>query len=200
MTPRADAARNRARVLDAAQQVFAAHGVSASTEEIARTAGVGIGTVFRHFPTKEALLSAVLAAQLDAVADEAERLADADDPGEALFEFIARLVGRSRTKNAYAAALAAAGIDAQDAAEPVKPRVHQAMDALLRRAQQAGAVRADVGVPHLFALLVGATHAAQHANWDPEIVSRTLAVLADGLRPRQPSAAPGPEGAPASRA
>jgi AcrR family transcriptional regulator len=182
MSPRADAARNRERVLAAAETVFASKGVGAATDEIARVAGVGIGTVFRHFPTKEALLSAVLGARLDALADEADRLADSDGPGDALFDFIGRCVEQSRSKNAYAVALAAAGIDARDADEAAKPRVYRAVGALLSRAQQSGAVRADIAVPDLFALLVGASHAAEHANWDPDMVSRMLAVLFDGLR------------------
>src|SRR4051812_5490623 len=85
--PRADALRNRARVLTAAEAVFAARGTSASTEEVAREAGVGIGTVFRHFPTKEALLEAVYVARLRRLAEEADALVSADDAGEAFFTF-----------------------------------------------------------------------------------------------------------------
>jgi len=184
MSPRADAARNRERVLAAAEAVFAAKGTSASTEEIAREAGVGIGTVFRHFPTKEALLSAVLSARLEAMADQADALAEADDPAEALFVFIRRAVEQARTKNAYTAALAAAGIDARNLATDAKPRVRDAVQRLLTSAHKAGAIRPDIGVDELFALLVGASHIAEYTEWNAEVLDRTLAVLFDGLRPR----------------
>ena len=112
---RADARRNRARLLDVAEAVFAAKGTSASTEEIAREAGVGIGTVFRHFPTKEALLEAVFVGRLQRLADEAEAHLDADDPGAAFFAFFGSAVEQSATKTAFADALAQAGVDVQEA-------------------------------------------------------------------------------------
>src|SRR5258708_17586261 len=90
--PRADAQRNRARLLDVAELVFATKGIGASTEEIAREAGVGIGTVFRHFPTKEALLEAVFIRRLQQLAARADALAEADDPGAAFFSFFSYVV------------------------------------------------------------------------------------------------------------
>src|ERR1700680_1105959 len=89
---RADAQRNRARLLDVAEVVFASKGIAASTEEIAREAGVGIGTVFRHFPTKEALLEAVFVRRLEQLAAHADALADAYDPGAAFFTFFSHVV------------------------------------------------------------------------------------------------------------
>jgi AcrR family transcriptional regulator len=174
---RADARRNRARVLAAADEVFSAKGVAAPTEEVARHAGVGVGTVFRHFPTKEALLEAVLVERFARLAGEARDLAEAADPGTVLFDFLDRVVGQSASKNAFTDALTASGIDPADAVADVGRDLRAALDRLLARAQTAGAVRDDVRTTELIALIVGASHAARHSD-------RAPAVIFDGLRPR----------------
>ncbi|MGI5227829.1 TetR/AcrR family transcriptional regulator [Actinoallomurus sp. CA-142502] len=173
---RADAMRNRLKVLEAAEAVFDARGTTASTEEVARAAGVGIGTVFRHFPTKEALLEAVYVSGLRKLAEEAEALASADDPGAAFFTFFTRVVGHAATKNALSAALTEAGVDVPETGQGLK----QALAALLSRAQDAGAVRGDVGLPEVMALLVGVSRAAERAQG--EVRDRALNVVFDGLR------------------
>lgn len=178
---RADARRNRARVLEAAEEVFAAQGTGASTEEIARRAGVGIGTVFRHFPTKEALLEAVFVGRLRRLADEAGALADAADPGAAFLDFFHRVVDHAATKNAFADALAEAGVDIATTTSEVGQLLKAALAVLLERAQAVGAVRADVGVPELQALLVGASRAVEQTT-DPAVRARTVQVMLDGLR------------------
>jgi AcrR family transcriptional regulator len=183
---RADARRNRVRVLEAAEEVFAAKGTSASTGEIARAAGVGIGTVFRHFPTKEALLEAIYIARMERLTDDAESAAAAADPGAAFFAFFERMVEQSATKKAYSEALTVAGIDVQSLIAPVARNLHKAISALLARAQKAGAVRSDVRVGDVIALLKGASHAAEYAGRDRAVQARTLAVIFDGLRPRRP--------------
>jgi AcrR family transcriptional regulator len=180
---RADARRNRARVLEAAEAAFASKGTSVSTEEIARDAGVGIGTVFRHFPTKEALLEAVVVGRLERLAAEAASLATAEDPGSAFFSFFASAVDRSATKIALADALAAAGVDVERAAAEVGRELRRTMGVLLGRAQAVGAVREDATVADVIALLVGASHAAEHAGWDRGVQMRTVAIMLDGLRP-----------------
>ncbi|WP_055587113.1 TetR/AcrR family transcriptional regulator [Streptacidiphilus griseoplanus] len=179
---RADARRNRARLLAAAEAVFTAKGTSASTEEVAREAGVGIGTVFRHFPTKEALLEAVYVARLERFAEDTRLLSLGRQPGEALFAFFSRAVEQSAAKNALADALAEAGIDVRTASEGVGRKIQDQVGALLAAAQQAGAVRGDLDLPALLALLVGASHAAHYAGDDPDVRRRTLAVVLDGLR------------------
>ncbi|GAA4639768.1 TetR/AcrR family transcriptional regulator [Actinoallomurus vinaceus] len=183
---RADALRNRARILEAAEAVFAAHGTSVSTEEVARQAGVGIGTVFRHFPTKEALLEAVFVARLDRLAAEADALMGAEDPGEAFFAFFTQVVGHAATKNAFTAALAEAGVDVRATTAETGGELKRALGALLRRAQDAGAVRHDIGLPEVLALLVGASGAAERVAGDAAVRERTLGVVLDGLRaPRE---------------
>ena len=95
---RADARSNRARILDAAEEVFGQGGESASTEEVARLAGVGIATVFRHFPAKADLLDAVLARRFDRLRERAERLAGSADPGPALFGMFTEMVTDAPSK------------------------------------------------------------------------------------------------------
>jgi AcrR family transcriptional regulator len=187
---RADALRNRAKVLAAAEEVFAVQGTSASTEEVARKAGVGIGTVFRHFPTKESLLEAVLVALLERLAAEARDLRSADDPGAAFFGFFTRVVSQAATKQAVTEALAEAGIDARKATGRAGPGLKAALGVLLERAQEAGAVRADVGPGEVMALLAGMSYAAGRAGAREDV----LRIAFDGLRPRVRPDLPGTPG------
>jgi AcrR family transcriptional regulator len=179
---RADALRNRLRVLEAAETVFDAHGTTASTEEVARAAGVGIGTVFRHFPTKEALLEAVYVARLRKLAEEAEALTAAEDPGEAFFAFFTHVVGHAATKNAFSSALLEAGVDVRATTTETGNGLKRALASLLARAQEAGAVRRDVGLPEVMTLLVAASQAAEHAAAGTAVRERALNVILDGLR------------------
>jgi AcrR family transcriptional regulator len=180
---RADARRNRARLLEVAEQVFADRGIGASTEEIARQAGVGIGTVFRHFPTKEALLEAVFLGRLTRLGERAAALSDSEEPGPAFFAFVTLVVDQASSKNAFADALAAAGVNVQAAASDVSGEFAGAMTALLSNAQQAGVVRRDIGVDELKAVLVGASRAVEQGGNDPAARARILAIMLDGLRP-----------------
>lgn len=185
-TPRADARTNRGRILEVAEEVFGKGGESASTEEVARLAGVGIATVFRHFPTKAALLEAVLVRRFDRLREQAETLLDAADPGSAFFDFFAQLVADAATKIAIAEALLDAGGGDRDGdAAQASNGLRRVVGALLRRAQQAGAVRDDVELPEVYALLVGTSRAAARAPLDEEVTARMLAIVFDGLAPRQ---------------
>lgn len=181
---RLDARTNRGRILDVAEDVFGKGGESASTEEVARLAGVGIATVFRHFPTKATLLEAVLVRRFERLRVHAEALLDAGDPGTAFFEFFSRLVADAATKIAIAEALLEAGGDSDGDAAQAANGLRRAVGALLQRAQQAGAVRDDVELPEVYALLVGTSRAATHAHLDQEIVTRVLAIVFDGLAPQ----------------
>ncbi|WP_410565967.1 TetR/AcrR family transcriptional regulator [Amycolatopsis sp. cmx-4-61] len=182
---RADARRNRARVLEAAENVFAAKGTGAPTEEVARVAGVGIGTVFRHFPTKEALLEAVLHARLSRFVDEAETAvaAESADPGGAFFAFLTSWVEMSSAKNAYFEALSAAGVTVPVGKSDIGGRLLSALGVLLSRAQQAGAVRPDLVVGELIPVTIGVARAAEYAGPDATLRDRAVAILFDGLRP-----------------
>ncbi len=180
-TPRADARTNRSRILTVAEDVFGRAGESASTEEVARLAGVGIATVFRHFPTKAALLEAVLVGRFDRLSERAEALLDATDAGAAFFDFFSYLVGDAATKIAITEALVDAGGNGDGEAAQASNRLRRAVGALLRRAQQAGAVRDDAELPEVYALLVGTSRAAASADLDEDVRTRMLAIVFDGL-------------------
>jgi AcrR family transcriptional regulator len=201
---RADARRNREKVLRAAREAFATSGFGVPLDEIAARAGVGPGTVYRHFPTKEALFEAVMTARVeDLIADARARAgaagpgtgADAGanpgtDPGTAFFGFLARIGQEAAVKRDLSDAIAIPGT--------LRDELYAALDLLLRRAQQAGAVRADITAPELIALLkgvlmgihdvsgamAGASGGAQGSVADPAgLPGRLLAILSDGLRP-----------------
>jgi AcrR family transcriptional regulator len=138
---RADARSNRGRILEVADEVFGKGGESASTEEVARLAGVGIATVFRHFPTKAALVEAVLVRRFDHLRERAEALLDATDPGTAFFDFFSHLVADAATKITIGEALHEAGGDRDGDAGVASNALRGAVAALLRQAQHAGAVR-----------------------------------------------------------
>jgi AcrR family transcriptional regulator len=178
---RADAVSNRARILDAAQEVFGRGGEAASTEEVARLAGVGIATVFRHFPTKADLLDAVLVRRFDRLRERAERLAMSEDPGGALFDMFSEMVSDAPSKIAIADALVEAGGDAASQAEQASGELSRAVGVLLERAQAADAVRSDIQLPELYALLIGMSRASASGQLDQEVRTRALGVVFDGL-------------------
>ncbi|MFC6020042.1 TetR/AcrR family transcriptional regulator [Plantactinospora solaniradicis] len=180
---RVDARANRGRILDVAEEVFGKGGESASTEEVARLAGVGIATVFRHFPTKAALLEAVLVRRFDRLREQAEALLVTTDPGTAFFDFFRHLVADAVTKIAITEALLDAGGDSDGEATQASNELRRAVGALLQHAQQAGAVRDDVELPEVYALLVATSRAAAHTNLDDEVKARALAIVFDGLAP-----------------
>lgn len=180
---RSDARRNRERVLEAAQEAFATEGLAVVLDEIARRAGVGAGTVYRHFPTKEALFEAVVFGRLRRLVDEARTLSDAEDPGEAFFGFASRMVEEAVAKKDLVDALAGAGIDVDVASSPVARDLRSAVAELLARAQLAGAVRGDVGAADVMALLLGTSLAIRHRIEDAGASDRIVAVVCDGLRP-----------------
>lgn len=180
---RADARRNRARVLQAAQAAFAAEGPSVPLDEIARRAGVGPGTVHRHFPTKEALFEAVVRSRLKALMDDARALAAADDPGAAFFGFLSRVADEGLQKRDLVEVLRAAGLDPTAATAGISNELRRAINQLLTRAQEAGAVRDDVSIAELMAVLAGISVAIQHYGGDAGLPARVLAIVSDGLRP-----------------
>ncbi len=180
---RADARRNRARVLEVAYETFAAEGLSVPIDEIARRAGVGAGTVYRHFPTKEALFQAIVVDRIDRLVEQARSLADAGDPGAAFFGYFAALVDEGSSDLVLADALAGVGFDIETAAPGSEQSLREAFADLLAAAQKAGAVRADIDVADLKALLVGC-QAIQRHRGDPQASRRLLRITLDGLRPR----------------
>ncbi len=182
---RRDAQSNRARILQVAEEVFGRGGEAASTEEVARLAGVGIATVFRHFPTKAALLEAVLLERFGRLKARADALASADDAGEAFFAYFRHMVEDSATKITIGEALIGTGALSEGDESPIDRAAADLRDALgvlLARAQKAGAVRDDVDLPEVYALLIGASRSAYYARLEPGVRDRSLAIIFDGLR------------------
>jgi AcrR family transcriptional regulator len=179
---RADARRNRARVLEVAFEAFATKGLGVPIREIARCAGVGTGTVSRHFPTKEALFEAILRSRIERLVDQARVLAGGEDAGEAFFQFFAAIVREGATNRAIAEALAGTGFDIDAAASTSEHDVMGKLGELLVRAKRAGAVRADVDIADVKALIVGCL--ARPA--DPAALERMIAIVREGLRPARP--------------
>jgi AcrR family transcriptional regulator len=175
---RADAQRNREKVLRAAREAFAASGYGVPLDEIAALAGVGPGTVYRHFPSKEELFEAVVTTRVRDLIADAQALADNPDPGEAFFGFLSRFRQEAMAKRDLPDAIAIPG--------SLQGDLHAALDLLLRRAQQAGAVRPDITTPDLIALLKGllsAIHDSPQGPADQDRVARLLGVVTEGLRP-----------------
>ncbi len=181
---RADARRNRERVLRTAQRLFATEGLGVSLDEIARRAGVGPGTVHRHFPTKEELYLAVAIDMLDGLVGEAEALAATGDP-EAVFTLLARMMASGAENVAVKSALEAAEFDLRTAAPDVAEDLTRHVADLLDRARTAGAVREDLTADEVMALVAGAFAAIRHAGAEasPERSARIARLILDGLRP-----------------
>jgi AcrR family transcriptional regulator len=182
---RADARRNRERVLRTAQQLFATEGLGVSLDEIARRAGVGPGTVHRHFPAKEALYLAVATDMLQRLVAEAEVLAATGDPA-ALFTLLSAMMASGAENAAVKSALAAAEFDLRTAAPGVAADLTRHVADLLDRARAAGAVRRDATVDEVMALVAGAFAAIHHANAETsrERSGHIAEIILDGLRPR----------------
>lgn len=178
---RADARRNRDRLLQTAKTAFAQDGLSVSLDEIARRAGVGPGTLYRHFPTKEALFEAVVHERLRRLLDYAQDLRTADAE-TALFAFADRLVTEAAPKQDLVDALAGAGVDLRTTVAATTAELRSAIGDLLVRAQRAGTVRTDITLADLMALLSGLLFALRARGHDQADPGRTLSVLRDGLR------------------
>ena len=175
---RADARRNYEKLLVAARAAFTEADTEASLEDIARRAGVGIGTLYRHFPTRKDLLEAVYVDEVEAISRSAADLGDLP-PWGALFEWLHQFVGYVRTKQALAGELFAEAGPAPDVFANCRTALYSAGTPLLERAQQSGDVRADVDITDVLHLVGGI---AKIATADPEQALRILDIALDGLR------------------
>ena len=179
---RADARRNRSRVLEAARDAFASDGLAVPLDEIARRAGVGPGTVYRHYPTKDALFAAVVLDVFQSLREQANALAKSPDPGRAFFTFFAHLIETGTTNQAIFDALSGASAEVRTASKTASNELGSALANLLDRAQTAKAVRADVTADDLMPLIIGAL-AAQAAITSGGSPERLIQITCDGLRP-----------------
>lgn len=182
-TLRADARRNRQRVLEAAESAFAGEGIAVPIDEIARRAGVGAGTVYRHFPTKDALFEAIMTSRLERMTAQARCLTKADDAGAAFFGFLTYVVEEGIAKRDLVDALAAGGFDVSRTIAAVGHEFQDAVVTLMVRAQRAKAVRDDVGAADLMALMRGVSLAVRDSG-GADVARRLVGILSDGLKPQ----------------
>lgn len=182
---RADAARNRARILDAATNAFAADGPDVPLERIAGCASVGIGTLYRHFPDRQSLLTAVYREGLEGISEHGRQLLEADDPFAALRDWMTSHLAFNRTHQALAASAIINMLDNPDEEPPPCEEMKAVGQQLLDRAKAAGAVRDDVSVEDLARLVSAIALAADGAPEGGCVCGdRLFNVMLDGLRPR----------------
>jgi AcrR family transcriptional regulator len=178
--PRADAVRNRERVLEAAKAVFSAGGPDASLEAVARWAGVGIGTLYRHFPTREALFEAVYRREVQQLGELAEQLKNEAKPVDALRRWLRSNVEFVATKKGMSAALALAVQSSSELHAFSFDRLTKAIGALLDRAVAAGEIRSDISPEDILRALVGMCYMHDQPGWQATVL-RLLDVFVDGL-------------------
>ncbi|MFC3125576.1 TetR/AcrR family transcriptional regulator [Pseudoroseomonas globiformis] len=178
--PRADAQRNRERVLEAARDIFSAGGAGASLEAVARQAGVGIGTLYRHFPTREALYEAVYRREVQQLVQLAVAWRDDPEPVAALRRWVAAFIGFVATKKGMSAALAVAAQSSSKVSLAVMDQIIQALDELLRRAAAAGEIRGDVGAEQMLRAMVGLCYAQDSPDWQ-DTVRHLSDIFIDGM-------------------
>jgi AcrR family transcriptional regulator len=178
--PRADALRNRERVLAAARAVFSAGGPRASLEEVAAKAGVGIGTLYRHFPAREALFEAVYRREVDQLAELAETLLHDPSPVRALRHWVHANIEFVAVKKGMAAALALAAHGSSALSAYTMDRLTKAVGDLLDRAVAAGEIRADILPIDVLRAIVGICYVYDKPDWQPGAL-RLVDVFIDGL-------------------
>jgi AcrR family transcriptional regulator len=180
--PRADAQRNRERLMEAATAGFTELGPDVSLDEIARRAGVGIGTLYRHFPTRDALVAAVYRHEVDQLAEAATRLSETLKPGEALHEWMRLFVDYITTKKVIVAALGSVAGGQTELYAHSGERIMAAVQLLVERARAGGDIRPDVDPKDLLRALVGFTYGNTAPGWEAS-ARRLIDLLMDGLRP-----------------
>jgi AcrR family transcriptional regulator len=180
--PRADAQRNRERLVDVAKVAFAEAGPDVSLDEIARRAGVGIGTLYRHFPTRDAIVQAVYRREVRQLAEAATRLLGSLPAGEALHQWMRLFVEYIATKKVIASALGSIVGGASELYASSGAQITEAMSLLVRRAAESGDIRPDVDPDDLLRALVGFTYGNGSPGWQASAL-RLIDILTDGLRP-----------------
>lgn len=181
---RAVARKNRDLLLATAAEVVAEHGTDASLRDIARRAGVGIGTLYRHFPTREALLEALLNANFEALRARADSLLASPEPNDALMTWLGELATGSATYQGLPESIMNALANEESGLHASCAQMRSAGGRLLERAQQAGTVRSDVTVSEVIALVLGLAWAAERSVDAPDLAARLLSTAMYGLADR----------------
>ena len=179
--PRADSLRNREVLLATAKSAFTADGVEVALEEIARRAGVGIGTLYRHFPTRSALLSEVYRREVEQLAEAADRLLAGEPPVRALELWFEELIGYMATKRVVGPALRADPEMGAKVFAAGGPSIHDSFGRLLRAAAAAGEIRADLDETDVQRLLSGFAHGYDQPGWEAG-ARRMVSIMMAGLR------------------
>jgi AcrR family transcriptional regulator len=180
--PRSDAQRNRERILEVAKQEFTRSGAQASLEEIAKRAGVGPGTLYRHFPTREELLVAVYRSEMEKLAVAGRTLADTLPPVEALRAWLLLFVDAVETKQIIAPVLNTLVGDPKKVFEASYAQIHDALRALVKRAIKSGDIRKDLDPIDLLRALVGVANVSASPDWQ-QSARRLVEILILGARP-----------------
>jgi len=180
--PRADARRNRERILDVAKEAFTRSGANTSLDDIAKQAGVGPGTLYRHFPTRGELLKAVYRAELEKLAAAAHNFAASMPPVEALRAWLLLFVDAIAAKELIAPALNALVGDPKKVFEASYAQIHEAIDALVQRAIKSGDIRKDLDPSDLLRALIGVSNVSLSPDWQ-QSAKRLVDILITGSRP-----------------
>jgi AcrR family transcriptional regulator len=180
--PRADAQRNRERILEVAKRAFTRSGADTSLDDIAKQAGVGPGTLYRHFPTREELLKAVYRNELENLATAEEKFAETMPPAEALRAWLLLFVDAVAAKQIIAAALNTLVGDHKKVFEASYAQMHQAIHRLVKRAVKSGDIRKDLDPMDLLRALVGVANVASSPDWQ-QSARRLVDILIAGSRP-----------------
>jgi AcrR family transcriptional regulator len=179
--PRADSARNRVLLIDAAKGAFAEIGTSVALEEIARRAGVGIGTLYRHFPTREAMLEAVYRREVEQLSEIVPHLLERSPPGEALHKWMHLFVDYIATKRLIVPSLGPKTDRSSTLYATSAELITGALATLVRRAIASGDVRKDIDPSDLLRAMIGVTYQNPDAGWEAS-ARRVIDLLMDGLK------------------
>lgn len=180
--PRADAARNRQRILEVAKQAFTRSGISTSLDDIAKQAGVGPGTLYRHFPTRDALLVAVYRTEVEKLAAAERKFAQSMPPVEALRAWMLLFIDHIATKQIIAPALNTVAGGSSKVIEAGYGPIHEAVRALVKRAIKSGDIRKDLDPIDLLRALLGVAYASASPDWQ-QSGRRLVDILIMGSRP-----------------
>ncbi|HXP65166.1 MAG TPA: helix-turn-helix domain-containing protein [Steroidobacteraceae bacterium] len=179
--PRADGARNRLLLIEAAKRAFAEIGTAVALEEIARRAGVGIGTLYRHFPTREAMLEAVYRREVEQLSEVVPQLLERSAPGEALHKWMHLFVDYIATKRLIVPSLGPATGRSSTLYATSAELITGALSTLVKRAIAAGDVRKDIDPSDLLRAMIGVTYQNPDAGWEAS-ARRVIDLLMDGLK------------------
>lgn len=179
--PRADCARNRQLLIDAAKAGYAEVGLNVCLEDIARRAGVGIGTLYRHFPTREAVVEAVYRHEVEQLASVVPQLLARATPGEALHQWMHLFIDYIATKRIIAPSLAAVSARSTTLHASCVELITEAISTLVKHATDSGEVRNDIDPPDLLRAMVGVSYGNPDAGWEAS-ARRLIDIIMDGLR------------------